>query len=49
MSYLVKNSIRYSTINKGFIPKNGFYINYNNTFETPSSSSNGYLKNLITL
>ena len=49
MSYLVKNSIRYSTINKGFIPKNGFYISYNNTFETPSSSSNGYLKNLITL
>tara|TARA_B100000989_G_scaffold222681_1_gene170264 strand:- start:5000 stop:7270 length:2271 start_codon:yes stop_codon:yes gene_type:complete len=49
MSYLIKNSLRYSTINKGFIPKNGLYISYNNTFETPSSSSNGYLKNLITL
>ncbi len=49
MSYLFKNNLRYSTINRGFIPKNGNYINFNNTIETPTSSSNGYIRNIITI
>ena len=49
ISFLVKNNLRYSTVNKGFIPKTGNYINFNNTIETPSSSNNGFVKNLITL
>ncbi|MDA9742504.1 outer membrane protein assembly factor BamA [Pelagibacteraceae bacterium] len=49
MSYLFKNNLRYSTLNSGFIPKKGNYINFNNTIETPTSSSNGYVRNLITV
>ncbi len=47
MSYLIKNNLRYSTINKGFIPKKGNYFNFNNTIETPTSSNNGFVRNLI--
>ncbi len=47
MSYLIKNNIRYSTLNSGFIPKKGNYINFNNTIETPTSSSNGFVRNII--
>ena len=49
MSYLLKNNIGYSTLNSGFIAKKGSYINFNNTIETPTSSSNGFIKNIITL
>ncbi len=49
MSYLIKNNLRYSTLNPGFIPNKGNYINFNNTIETPTSSSNGFIRNLITL
>ena len=49
MSYLLKNNIRYSTVNRGFIPQKGNYINFNNTIETPTSSSNGYVRNIITI
>ena len=49
ISYLVKNNLRYSSLNRGFIPRNGNYINFNNTIETPTSSSNGYFRNIITL
>ncbi len=48
MSYLIKNNLRYSTLNSGFIPNKGNYINFNNTIETPTSSSNGFIRNLIT-
>ncbi len=48
-SFLIKNNIRYSTLNRGFIPKNGNFINFNNTIETPTSSNNGYIKNLVTI
>ena len=47
MSYLIKNNIRYSTLNSGFISKNGNYINFNNTIETPTSSSNGFVRNIF--
>ncbi len=49
MSYLIKNNFRYSTINPGFIAKTGQLINFNNTIETPTSSSNGYVRNLVSL
>ncbi len=49
MSYLIKNNFRFSTLNLGFITKYGNYLNFNNTIETPTSSANGYIKNLINL
>ena len=49
MSFLVKNNFRYSSLNPGFIAKNGSIVNLNSTVETPTSSSNGYLRNIITL
>tara|TARA_B100000575_G_scaffold254228_1_gene223272 strand:- start:732 stop:3002 length:2271 start_codon:yes stop_codon:yes gene_type:complete len=49
ISYLIKNNIRYSTLNPGFISKKGNFINFNNTIETPTSSSNGFIRNIITL
>ena len=49
VSFLIKNNLKYSTLNRGFISKTGNYINYNNTIETPTSSNNGFVKNLITL
>ena len=48
MSYLIKNNLRYSTVNPGFISKNGNIINFNNTIETPTGSSNGFVRNIIT-
>jgi len=49
ISYLIKNNLRYSTLNKGFIAKTGNYINFNNIIETPTSSNNGFVKNLVTI
>ncbi len=49
ISFLIKNNLRYSTINPGFISKSGNLINLNNTIETPTSSNNGFVKNLITI
>ncbi len=48
-SFLVKNNFIYSSLNPGFVKNNGNYFNFNNTIETPTSSSNGYIRNLITL
>ena len=47
ISYLLKNNFQYSTLNSGFISKTGNYINYNNTIETPSSSNNGFVRNIV--
>ena len=49
MSYLIKNNLRYSSLNPGFISKKGSYINFNNTIETPTSSNNGFVRNILTL
>ena len=49
MSFLIKNNFRYSSVNPGLISKRGNLINFNNIIETPTSSSNGYIKNIITL
>jgi len=48
-SFLIKNNLRYSSLNRGFIKKNGNFINFNNTIETPTSSNNGYVKNIVTI
>ncbi len=48
VSFLLKNNFRYSSLNTGFIPKYGNYLNYNNTIETPTSSNNGFIRNIIT-
>ena len=48
MSYLLKNNLRYSSLNPGFIAKNGQYINFNNIIESPTSSNNGFVRNLFT-
>ncbi len=47
MSFLIKNNLRYSTLNKGFISKKGNFLNFNNTIETPTSSNNGFIRNLV--
>ena len=48
ISFLFKNTFRYSTLNPGFITKQGTFISFNNSIETPTSSSNGFVKNIIT-
>ncbi len=49
ISYLIRNNFKYSTLNSGLISKRGTFISYNNTIETPTSSANGFVKNIITL
>lgn len=49
MSYLIKNNLRFSTLNPGFISKKGNLVNFNNTIETPTSSKNGFVRNILTL
>ena len=49
MSYLIKNNFRYTTLNRGFISKKGNFLNFNNTIETPTSSNNGFIRNILTL
>ena len=48
-SFLFKNNIRFSTLNPGFVSRQGTYFNFKNTLETPTSSSNGFVRNLITV
>ncbi len=48
-SFLLKNNLRFSTLNPGFISRQGTYFNFKNTIETPTSSSNGFVRNLITV
>ncbi len=49
VSFLIKNNLIYSTLNRGFLSKTGNYINFNNIVETPTSSNNGFVKNLLTV
>ena len=41
--------MRYSTLNPGFISKNGNYLSYINTIETPTSSNNGFVRNTFNI
>ncbi len=49
VSYIVTNNFRYSTLNPGFIAKSGNFLNFNNSIETPTSSNNGFIRNLLTI
>ena len=49
ISYLIKNNFRYSTLNRGFVSKKGNFLNFNTTLETPTSSNNGFIRNILTL
>ncbi len=49
ISYLIKNNFRFSTLNRGFISKKGNLLNFNTTLETPTSSNNGFVRNILTL
>ncbi len=49
VSFVLRNNLYYSTLNSLMLPKDGNSLNYNNFIETPSSSSNGFVKNIITL
>jgi len=49
ISYLIRNNLRFSTLDSRFTPKKGNYFDYINVLETPTSSNNGFLKNIITV
>jgi len=46
---VLTNVLTYNTLNNIFFPRNGNYIRYSNSTESPSSSKNGFFKNTITL
>ena len=48
VSFILTNNFFYNTLNSIYIPKNGRLISYTNSLETPTSSSNGIFKNLVT-
>ena len=47
ISFNIKNVITRNTINSFFRPTKGNYLSFSNLLETPSSSSNGFIKNII--
>ncbi len=48
VSYVLKNSLIYNNLNSYYLPKKGTFVNFSNFLETPNSSNNGYIKNIIT-
>ena len=48
VSFVLQNKISYNTLNSLYMPKDGQLISYSNFIETPTSSSNGSIKNIIT-
>ncbi len=48
VSFVIINNLFYNTLNSIYQPMNGRLINYTNVIESPTSSSNGYIKNIIT-
>ena len=49
VSFVLKNNLYYNTLNSVMIPKNGRMLNFSNFIETPTSSSNGSIKNILTI
>ncbi len=47
-SFILGNTLSFSTLNSFYIPLNGKFFRFINTVETPTSSSNGYVKNVLT-
>ena len=48
ISFNIKNEFSYNTLNSFIKPSDGNFVNFSNYIQTPSSSSNGYIKNVIT-
>ena len=48
VSILLNNIISYNNINSNYNPTDGNAIIYSNSIETPSSSNNGYVRNVFT-
>ena len=49
VSFLLSNNLYYSTVKSFYLPKNGTIVRFDNFVETPTSSYNGYLKNILTV
>jgi len=47
VSFVLQNKLFYNTLDSYFLPKNGTSISFSNILETPNSSNNGYLKNIV--
>lgn len=48
ISFNILNDITRNTLNSFMRPTNGNYISFENFIETPSSSTNGFIKNILT-
>ncbi len=48
VSFVLNNNLRYSTLNSFLSPQEGRFLQLFNSIESPTSSSNGYIKNVIT-
>jgi len=48
VSFVLKNSLIYNGLDSQYLPKKGTLINFSNFLETPNSSNNGYIKNIVT-
>jgi outer membrane protein insertion porin family len=48
VSFNLSNDLSFNTLNSTLKPSKGNYISFANYIETPSSSSNGFIKNIIT-
>ena len=49
ISFNINNELFYNTLNSFIRPTSGNYLSLENFLETPSSSNNGYIKNIITV
>ena len=47
VSFDLSNRLTYSTLNSFMRPSNGNFVEFNNIIETPSSSTNGLIKNIL--
>ena len=48
VKFVLVNALTYNNLNSLFFPRNGDYLKFESSIETPSSSKNGYIKNTIT-
>ena len=48
ISFNLKNELAYNTLNSFIRPTKGNYIKFSNYIQTPTSSTNGYIQNLVT-
>jgi outer membrane protein insertion porin family len=49
IAFNFKNELAYNDLNSFIRPSNGNYIGFSNFVQTPSSSNNGYIKNILIL